>query len=805
MGDFCFSIDEERYDDRHGHVLSLDGWYSHPDRKTYGFELLGDGYDTVELPEIQRRERPDVAQALGCEFGDFLPGFTVQIPEVLKLAEKYQSLELFLRDGEERVSIWEISADELDELIKENLVEYHLDRVEILYDTMLEIQGWVVDQRGSVEVTVHQEDASLLDCRISRGRRPDVVERRNLDEEYKTQEIGFRISAALPEIKGGEIILHFCGDSVTKTYTIDIEELRKQNKPKGFLSRLFGKESVAEGGYEAWLARHKVDKRTLRRQKHSAFAQKPLISIVIPLYCTPLPYLKELLESVRRQSYENWQLCLADGSPDDKAKEFIEKHYGREKRIVYRKLEENGGISANTNEAVALAAGEYLMLCDHDDTLEPDALYEIVKAINDTGADVLYTDEDKVSMDGRHYFDPNFKPDFNLFRLRENNYICHIFVVKKSLTDETGLLRSEFDGAKDFDFILRCCEKAQKITHIPKVLYHWRCNMDSTAADPSSKAYAYEAGRKAVREHYQRLGIDAKVEMTERPGWYRSHVKVQGNPLISVIIPNKDHTDDLELCLFSMTRKSTYRNYEILIVENNSEKEETFEYYRKLPDRYPKARVLTWEKEFNYSAINNFAAKEAKGEYLLFLNNDVEILTPDWMEEMLQNCQQENVAAVGAKLYYPDDTIQHAGVVLGLGGIAGHIMCRASKEDPGYFGRMISVQEISAVTAACMMVKKSDFDAVGGLDETFQVAFNDIDLCMKFRAAGKKIIFTPYAELYHYESKSRGLEDTPEKQFRFDKEVKRFQEKWAQQLEMEDPYYSPNLSVTEGDCSLRED
>lgn len=805
MGDFCFSIDEERYDDRHGHVLSLDGWYSHPDRKIYGFELLGDGYDTVELPEIQRRERPDVAQALGCEFGDFLPGFTVQIPEILKLAEKYQSLELFLRDGEERVSIWEISADELDELIKENLVEYHLDRVEILYDTMLEIQGWVVDQRGSVEVTVHQEDASLLDCRISRGRRPDVVERRNLDEEYKTQEIGFRISAALPEIKGGEIILHFCGDSVTKTYTIDIEELRKQNKPKGFLSRLFGKESVAEGGYEAWLARHKVDKRTLRRQKHAAFAQKPLISIVIPLYCTPLPYLKELLESVRRQSYENWQLCLADGSPDDKVKEFIEKHYGREKRIVYRKLEENGGISANTNEAVALAAGEYLMLCDHDDTLEPDALYEIVKAINDTSADVLYTDEDKVSMDGRHYFDPNFKPDFNLFRLRENNYICHIFVVKKSLTDETGLLRSEFDGAQDFDFILRCCEKAQKIMHIPKVLYHWRCHMDSTAADPSSKAYAYEAGRKAVREHYQRLGIDAKVEMTERPGWYRSHVKVQGNPLISVIIPNKDHTDDLELCLFSMTRKSTYRNYEILIVENNSEKEETFEYYRKLPDRYPKARVLTWEKEFNYSAINNFAAKEAKGEYLLFLNNDVEILTPDWMEEMLQNCQQENVAAVGAKLYYPDDTIQHAGVVLGLGGIAGHIMCRASKEDPGYFGRMISVQEISAVTAACMMVKKSDFDAVGGLDETFQVAFNDIDLCMKFRAAGKKIIFTPYAELYHYESKSRGLEDTPEKQFRFDKEVKRFQEKWAQQLEMGDPYYSPNLSVTEGDCSLRED
>ena len=805
MENFCFSIDEERYDDRHGHVLSLDGWYAHPERKVYEFELLGDGYDTVELPQIQRRERPDVAQALGCEFGDFLPGFTVRIPEVLKLAEKYQSLELFLRHDEERISIWEINAEELDELIKENLVEYHLDRVEILYDTMLEIQGWVVDQRGSVDVTVHQEDASPLDCRISRGRRPDVVERRNLDEEYKTQEIGFCISAALPEIKGREIILHFCGDSVTKTCDIDIEALRKENKPKGFFGRLFGKENVAEGGYEAWLARHKADKRVLRRQKHASFAQKPLISIVIPLYCTPLPYLKELIESVRRQSYENWQLCLADGSPDDKAKEFLEKHYGREKRIVYQKLKENGGISANTNAAAELAKGEYLMFCDHDDTLEPDALYEIVKAINDTDADVVYTDEDKVSMDGQHYFDPNFKPDFNLFRLRENNYICHIFVVRKSLTDETGMLRSEFDGAQDFDFILRCCEKAKKITHIPKVLYHWRCHMDSTAADPSSKAYAYEAGRKAIREHYQRMGIDAKVDMTERPGWYRSHIKVQGNPMVSIVIPNKDHTDDLELCLFSMSRKSTYRNYEVLIVENNSEKEETFEYYKKLPERYPKVRVLTWEKEFNYSAINNFAAEEAQGEYLLFLNNDVEILTPDWIEEMLQNCQQENVAAVGAKLYYPDDTIQHAGVVLGLGGIAGHIMCRASREDPGYFGRMISVQEISAVTAACMMVKKSEFDSVKGFDETFQVAFNDIDLCMKFRAAGKKIVFTPYAELYHYESKSRGLEDTPEKQFRFDKEVKRFQEKWAQQLEMGDPYYSPNLSVTEGDCSLRED
>lgn len=806
MEELCFSIDEERYDDRHGHILSLDGWYIHPEKKECGFVLLGDGYEKIDLPEIEHRERPDVLTALNTDCGEVLPGFTVHIPEVLKLMEKFGDLELFLTEGDNRISIWSINAEDLHELVKESLVEFHLDRIEVLYGTMLEIQGWAVDQRGSVEVTVHKEDTSLLDCRITRGRRPDVVERRSLDDVYRSQEIGFRISAALPEIPGKKIILHFCGDSVTKTYDIDVETLRKEQKPKGFFHRLFHKEPEKTDDYEQWILKHRPDKKTLRKQKKTVFQKKPLISIVVPLYQTPEPYLRELIDSVKAQSYENWQLCLADGSPDDRLKGFLDRNYGKENRIVYRKLEQNGGISVNTNEAVVLATGEYLMLCDHDDTLEPDALYEITKAINEKDApDVLYTDEDKVSMDGKHYFDPNFKPDYNLFRLRENNYICHIFVVKKALTDRVGLLRTEFDGAQDYDFIFRCCEEADKVVHIPKVLYHWRCHMDSTAADPESKAYAYQAGRRAIKEHYQRMGIDASVEMTERPGWYRSYVKIQDNPKISIIIPNKDHIDDLELCLFSLTKRSTYKNYEILIVENNSEKPETFEYYKKLPDRYPKVKVLTWEKEFNYSAINNFAAKQAEGVYLLFLNNDVEILTPQWMEEMLQICQQKDVAITGAKLYYPDDTIQHAGVVLGLGGIAGHIMCKASREDPGYFGRTVTVQEISAVTAACMMIRTEDFWNAGGFDETFQVAFNDIDLCMKVRAAGKKIVFTPYAELYHYESKSRGLEDTPEKQFRFDKEVKAFEAKWSEQLAKGDPYYSPNLSVTEGDCSLRVD
>lgn len=801
-----FSIDEQKYNDRQGHVLCLEGWYIPVSGKQCAFELLADGHEKIILPQVEYHPRPDVEQALDVKCGDLLPGFRVSVPDILELIDKYQILELFILD-DEKVSVWEKTSDELEIFVKESLVEYHLDRVEILYDTMLEIQGWVIDQRGTVEVTVHEEDTSILDCRISRGRRPDVVERRGFDEIYRPQEIGFRISAVLDEIKGKRIVLHFRGDSVTKTCEINVQELLKANKPKGFWNRLFGKsETQAKDGYEVWLKKHQADRKTLRRQKRTVFEERPLVSIVIPLYCTPIPYLKELLDSVCAQTYANWQLCLADGSPDDRVKEYIEKQYGRDKRIVYRKLAENGGISVNTNQAIEMAEGEFLMLCDHDDTLEPNALYEIIKAVNEEpSTDVIYTDEDKVSMDGKHYFDPHFKPDFNLFRLRENNYICHIFVVKRSLAEQVGYLRSEFDGAQDFDFILRCYEKAAHIAHIPKVLYHWRCHMDSTAADPSSKSYAFEAGRNAVREHYQRLGMDVKVEITERPGWYRSFVKIQGAPMVTVIIPNKDHIEDLEVCLFSMSKKTTYRNYEVLVVENNSENPETFEYYKKLSGRYPKVRVLTWEKEFNYSAINNFASKEAQGEYLLFLNNDVEILSAQWIEEMLQICQQTGVGAVGAKLYYPDDTIQHAGVVLGLGGIAGHIMCRASGDDPGYFGRMISVQEISAVTAACMMVKKQEFDAVGGFDETFCVAFNDIDLCMKLRAAEQKIVFTPYAQLYHYESKSRGMEDTPEKQFRFDKEISRFKEKWASQLEKGDPYYSPNLSVTEGDCSLREE
>ena len=806
MDKLCFSIDEERYDDRHGHVLSLVGWYMHPEKKKCIFQLLGDGYEVIDIPEIERYERPDVAQSLDVETEGFLPGFTVTIPEVLELRRKYDLLELLLLDGEEKTLLWECAGDDLDELVKDKLVEFHIDRVEVLYGLMLEIQGWTTDQRGNVEVTVHKENTELLDCKITRGRRPDVVERRHLDDDYKNQEIGFSISAAFLEIPGNRIVLHFCGDSTTKTYEIDIKALRKEQKSKGFWGRLFHKDKDGEHkeDYEEWFKRHKADRRTLRKQRHTHFEQNPLISIVIPLYCTPTPYLKELIDSVRAQSYTNWQLCLADGSPDQKVEEYIQKRYGKDSRILYKHLEENGGISINTNKAIEMATGEYLMLSDHDDTLEPDALYEIVKAINDhQGPEIVYTDEDKLSMDGEFYFEPHFKSDYNLFRLRDNNYICHIFAVKKALVDQVGGLRQEYDGSQDYDFILRCCEQAKQVIHIPRVLYHWRCHEESTAENPESKTYAFESGKRAIEEHYRRTGIDAEVYQGEFLGLYRTRFHRDHDPLISIIIPNKDHIDDLKRCMDSIDQKSTYKNYEYIIVENNSTDDATFQYYKKLEAENPKAHVVYWDKEFNYSAINNYGAAFAKGEYLLLLNNDTEIINEDCLEELLGYCMRSDVGAVGARMYYEDDTIQHAGVVIGFGGIAGHCFVLQPRGTTGYCHRIICAQDYSAVTAACMMVKREAFDKVGGLTEELAVAFNDIDFCMKLREAGYLIVYNPYAELYHYESKSRGLEDTPEKVARFNKEIQIFERRWPDIMRDGDPYYNPNLTLKSQDFSLK--
>ena len=432
------------------------------------------------------------------------------------------------------------------------------------------------------------------------------------------------------------------------------------------------------------------------------------------------------------------------------------------------------------------------------------ALFECAAVINETPeADVIYSDEDKMSMDGHKFFQPHFKPDFNLDLLCTVNYICHLFVAKRELVEKVGMLRGEFDGAQDYDFIFRCTEEAEKICHIPKILYHWRCHEDSTAENPKSKQYAFDAGRRAIEAHYKRKGIRACVENGEFLGLYRTKYILDEKPLISIIIPNKDHIDDLDRCVQSILKKSAYPNYEFVIVENNSTEDETFAYYEKMQKECEKIHVCYYEGPFNYSKINNFGVQHAAGEYLLLLNNDTEMINEDCLEEMLGYCSRSDVGVVGARLYYEDNTIQHAGVVIGFGGIAGHCFVQQPRGSTGYCHRIICAQDYSAVTAACMMVKRSVFEEVGGLTEELAVAFNDIDFCMKVRQKGYLIVYNPYAELYHYESKSRGLEDTPEKLERFHNEIRIFETRWPDIMKNGDPYYNSNLSLETQDFSLK--
>lgn len=559
--------------------------------------------------------------------------------------------------------------------------------------------------------------------------------------------------------------------------------------------------------YGEWYELTKPSEEELERQRNTHFDYEPRLSIVIPVYKTPERYLQEMLDSIVNQTYSKWEVCIADGSPRGESRERLIKRYAdRDTRFKYVILGENKGISGNTNAAMDMAQGDFLVLADHDDTLTPDALFECVKAMNeDPLYDVIYSDEDKLDMDGQALFDPHFKPDFNPDLLTSVNYICHLFVVNRNLVEVIGGFRQEFDGAQDYDFIFRCTEQARKVHHIPKVLYHWRCHMNSTASNPESKMYAFEAGARAIKAHYDRMGIAVdSVEKGVDYGIYHTRFHLDEEPLVSVIIPNKDHRADLDLCLTSLLDKGTYRNLEVIVVENNSTEPETFDYYEELQEKRKNVRVVTWKREFNFSAINNYGVTFAHGEYLLFLNNDVEVIEPDVIREMLGYARRDDVGIVGARLLYQDDTIQHAGVVIGFGGIAGHTFIGLHQAENSYFHRAMCAQDYSAVTAACMMSKRSLFDQVGGFREELAVAFNDIDYCLKIRSLGKKVVYNPYALLYHYESKSRGLEDTPEKVERFNREVARFIGYWPEIVINGDPYYNPNLTLRKSNFALRD-
>lgn len=683
-----------------------------------------------------------------------------------------------------------------------------------------QIRGWAVAAKR-VAVKVFDQERQPVACQIQMTNRVDVAE---MYKECQVEEkCGFFIQ--LEQVKSKKLYLVFWTPESKAVHTVSLQsavilknKVEKYRKKGMSYLRTHGVKALAQKAfrkvatvkqrpvdYQKWLPKHLPGSAELQRQRKTEFALQPKISLVVPLYKTNQEYLRQLIASVQSQTYGNWELCLSDGSgAESPLREALEQYRQGDGRIRVISSPEPLQISQNTNRAILEATGDFIAFADHDDVLTENALFECVKAFNENPAlEVFYSDEDKMTMDGNKFFQPHFKPDFNLDLLCSVNYICHLFVVSRQLVEKVGILRPEYDGAQDYDFIFRCVEATDQICHIPKILYHWRSHEQSTSENPESKRYAFEAGQRAVQAHYDRIGVNAQVLQGEYLGLYRTRFLRERDPLISIIIPNKDHIDDLKRCMDSIEAKSTYRNYEYVIVENNSTREETFAYYKELEETNPKAHVFYWDGPFNYSAINNFGAERAKGEYLLLLNNDTEIINPDCLEELLGYCMRADVGIVGARLYYEDDTIQHAGVVLGFGGIAGHCFVQQPRSSTGYCHRIICAQDYSAVTAACLMVSKALFDQVGGLSEDLQVAFNDIDFCLKVRDQGKLVVYNPYAQLYHYESKSRGLEDTPEKIARFNKEIATLEQHWPDIFRRPDPYYNPNLTLDSQDFSLK--
>ena len=628
--------------------------------------------------------------------------------------------------------------------------------------------------------------------------------------EGKNEELNFRLSriknnplwkASAPLRRGMHFVIR------------QRDRLKNCGSIRGVLAKLdykkIERKAMARYGTESF-----PDEARAKEERETVFDRMIKISILVPLYNTPEPFLRDMITSVLNQTYQNWELCLADGSDAEHGevgricREYLEK----DSRIVYQKLLKNEGISGNTNECLKLATGEYIGLFDHDDILHPSTLYEYVKAVNEQDADYIYCDETTFKNgDINKMLTMHFKPDYAVDNLRANNYICHFSVFAKRLLEGEELFRSRFDGSQDHDMILRMTDRAKHIVHIPKLLYYWRCHEGSVASGIDAKPYVVAAAKGAVADHLKRHGF-THFQITSTRAFetiFKIRYEIIGDPMISIVIPNKDHAADLKRCITSILEKSTFENYEIVIVENGSETKEIFDYYTSLKE-YDNIRVVTYEKPegqngFNYSAVNNFGVKQTKGDYILLLNNDTEVITVNWMEELLMYAQREDVGAAGAKLYYGNKTIQHAGVVLQLGAhrTAGHSHYGQSRENLGYMGRLCYAQNVSAVTGACLLVKKSLFKEVGGLDESFAISLNDVDFCLKLREKGLLNVFTPFAELYHYESVSRGLDDSGEKAERYNQESAHFREKWKTVLEKGDPYYNPNFSLDRSDFALK--
>lgn len=564
---------------------------------------------------------------------------------------------------------------------------------------------------------------------------------------------------------------------------------------------------VTEYRYRKWLRLHQPqtekDKNDIRKEI-GRFEKKPSVSIIMPVYNTPVAWLKKAVKSVQNQLYPNWELCIADdNSTSRQTLEYLESLKNDERiKIEFRK--ENGHISEASNSALEMAIGDFVCFLDHDDELSCQALYRVVQAINmNSGVMFLYSDEDKMNERGLRS-EPHFKSSWNLELLRSYNYINHLAVFDRARLNELHGLRKGYEGAQDYDLILRYIDTIgeEEIVHIPHTLYHWRKISTSTAQGKGAKPYTAKAGRQALQDHLSRRGIDAHIDdVAELTNTFHVRYSLQQAPLVSIIIPTRDHGQLLQRCLASIFEKTTYPHYEIVIIDNRSTDSETLKYLTEL-EKNEKIRILRYDNEFNFSAINNFAVAEAQGELVCLLNNDTEIITNGWLATMVSHLEQPLVGAVGVQLLYPDDTLQHAGVILGIGGGAGHSHKYIESTKWGYMARANVAQNLSAVTGACLIVKKRDYLRVGGLDEAnFSIAFNDVDFCLKLREAGLKIVYTPHVKLYHFESKSRGLDTAPDKVVRFDREKENLKAKWGSLLK-NDPYYNRNLSLSRENFSL---
>ncbi len=563
---------------------------------------------------------------------------------------------------------------------------------------------------------------------------------------------------------------------------------------------------IRQATYKLWISQNDPGKDQLKKMKNESFSwlYRPKISIITPVYNPSKYALTQCIKSVLNQTYDRWELCLVNGGSDKAhVKKIIETFLNKDQRIKCITLPNNQGIAANSNEALKLATGEYVGFLDHDDMLAPFALYEAVKLLNqDPAVDFIYSDEDKITARGNKRYYPFFKPTWSPDTLLSVNYMSHFAVIRRAIVEQTGGFREGYDGAQDYDLILRIMQKTTKIKRIPKILYHWRASQKSVASNADAKPQAYPAAKKAIMEYLTNRCLEAEILDGIVPATHRVKYYVRPSQKVSIIIPTKDKAHLLERCVTSILLKTDYKNYEIFIVDNQSTELKTQNFLTTLRND-GKIKILRYDKPFNFSAINNFAVRFSNSDHLLFLNNDTEVISSEWLSVMLEFSQRKDIGAVGAKLYYPDDTIQHAGVIIGLGGLANHSHRHYLRSDHGYMGRINIVQNLSAVTAGCMMIRKEVFDKVGGFDERLTHNFNDVDLCLKIREKGYLIIYTPYAELYHHESVSRGKDDTAVQRGRTAKEIEFMQTKWKHVLELGDPYYNPNLTLDKEDFSIR--